>query len=228
VNGTPLNPVFERLTTGRQATRCVFTCSTGVVMDAIPTIVARREPWNKGKLIGQKAPLKLKEIWAIRVRLQLGERRRELALFNLALDSKLRACDLVNLRVRDVCHGSTVASRTIVMQQKTQRPVQFEITEPTRDAVAAWIAFAGLRPEDHLFPSRIHDSRHLSTRQYARIVGSWVRSDRAGSIKLWHTLDASHEGNADLSADEESARRPVTARTHQAGKHGAIPRHRGR
>lgn len=145
-------------------------------MDAIPTIVARREPWNKGKLIGQKAPLKLKEIWAIRVRLQLGERRRELALFNLALDSKLRACDLVNLRVRDVCHGSAVASRTIVMQQKTQRPVQFEITEPTRDAVAAWIAFAGLKPEDHLFPSRIHDSRHLSTRQYARIVGSWVRS----------------------------------------------------
>lgn len=145
-------------------------------MDAISTIVARREPWNKGKLIGQKAPLKLKEIWAIRVRLQLGERRRELALFNLALDSKLRACDLVNLRVRDVCHGSAVASRTIVMQQKTQRPVQFEITEPTRDAVAAWIAFAGLKPEDHLFPSRIHDSRHLSTRQYARIVGSWVRS----------------------------------------------------
>lgn len=145
-------------------------------MDAIPTIVARHEPWNKGKLIGQKAPLKLKDIWAIRVRLQLGECRRELALFNLALDSKLRACDVVNLRVRDVCHGSAVASRTIVMQQKTQRPVQFEITEPTRDAVVAWIEFAGLRPEDHLFPSRIHDSRHLSTRQYARIVGSWVRS----------------------------------------------------
>lgn len=145
-------------------------------MDTMINAAASREPWNKGRLVGQKAPLKLKDIWAIRVRLQLATRRRELALFNLAIDSKLRACDLVGLRVRDVCHGNAVASRTIVMQQKTQRPVQFEITEPTRDALAAWIAHAGLRSDDHLFPSRIHDSRHLSTRQYARIVGSWVRS----------------------------------------------------
>jgi integrase len=134
-----------------------------------------RPPWNKGKLVGQKAPLKLKEIWAIRVRLQLADRRRELALFNLAIDSKLRACDLVKLRVRDVCHGQTVASRTIVLQQKTQRPVQFEITEPTREAVGAWIGQAGLSPESSLFPSRLHRSTHLSTRQYARIVHSWVR-----------------------------------------------------
>src|SRR5580765_6572921 len=84
-----------------------------------PTTI--REPWNKGKLVGQKAPLKLKEIWAIRVRLQLANRRRELALFNLAIDSKLRACDLVKLRVRDVCHGGGMASRAIVLQQKTQR-----------------------------------------------------------------------------------------------------------
>ncbi len=89
-------------------------------------------PWNKGKLVGQKAPLKLKDIWAIRVRLQIGERTRELALFNLAIDSQLRPCDLVKLRVRDVCHGSLVAARAMVMQQKTQRPVQFEITEQTR------------------------------------------------------------------------------------------------
>ena len=94
-----------------------------------------RLPWNKGKLVGRKTPLKLKEIWAIRVRLQLAGRRRELALFNLAIDSKLRACDLVKLRVRDVCHGHSVASRTIVLQQKTQRPVQFEISEPTREAI---------------------------------------------------------------------------------------------
>jgi hypothetical protein len=91
-----------------------------------------RSPWNKGKIVGQKTPFKLKEIWAIRVRLQLAERRSELALFNLAIDSKLRACDLVRLRVRDVCNGRIVAPRAIVMQQKTQRPVQFEITEPTR------------------------------------------------------------------------------------------------
>jgi site-specific recombinase XerC len=129
-------------------------------------------PWNKGKIVGPKAPFKLKDIWAIRVRLQLAERRRELALFNLAIDSKLRACDLVKLRVRDVCHGQTVASRTIVMQQKTQRPVQFEITEPTREAVGAWIGQAHLSPESSLFPSRLHASTHLSTRQYARIVDS--------------------------------------------------------
>src|SRR3954470_17297759 len=94
-----------------------------------------REPWNKGKLVGQKAPLKLRDIWAIRVRLQIADRVRDMALFNLAIDSKLRACDLVKLRVRDVCHGERVAARAIVMQQKTQRPVHFEITEPTRDAV---------------------------------------------------------------------------------------------
>jgi integrase len=133
-----------------------------------------REPWNKGKLVGQKAPLKLKEIWAIRVRLQLANRRHELALFNLAIDSKLRACDLVKLRVRDVCHGGGMASRAIVLQQKTRRPVQFEITEPTREAVSAWISHAGLTAERCLFPSRIRGSAHLSTRQYARIVNSWV------------------------------------------------------
>ena len=143
---------------------------------------AIHEPWNKGKLVGQKAPLKLKEIWAIRVRLQLANRRRELALFNLAIDSRLRACDLVKLRVRDVCHGGGMASRAIVLQQKTQRPVQFEITEPTREAVGAWISYAGLTAEHPLFPSRIRGSAHLSTRQYARIVDSWVEQlglDRA-------------------------------------------------
>ena len=133
-------------------------------------------PWNKGKLLGQKPPLKLKEIWAIRIRLQLERRTRELALFNLAIDSKLRGCDLVALRVHDVVQGSHVANRAIVMQKKTQRPVQFEITDQTRDAVAAWIAAAHLRPEQFLFPSRVSESPHLSTRQHSRIVGFWVGS----------------------------------------------------
>ena len=101
-------------------------------------------PWNKGKLIGQKAPLKLKDIWAIRIRLQLGHNIRDLALFNLAIDSKLRACDLVKLRVSDVSHGGQMAARAMVMQQKTGRPVQFEITQSTREAVQAWIAHADL------------------------------------------------------------------------------------
>ena len=131
-----------------------------------------REPWNKGKIVGQKAPFKLKDIWALRVRLQMGVR--ELALFNLGIDSKLRGCDLVVLKVRDVCHGDQVAPRAIVMQHKTQRPVQFEITQSTREAVQAWIRKAALKPEDFLFPSRLHDSPHLGTRQYARILGHWV------------------------------------------------------
>ena len=132
-------------------------------------------PWNKGKLVGQKSPLRLKDIWAIRIRLQLAQRTRELALFNLAVDSKLRSCDLVRLRVRDVTHGERVTSRAMVMQQKTRRPVQFEITEQTREAVATWVAHARLRSEDFMFPSRLRASPHLSTRQYARIVQSWVR-----------------------------------------------------
>src|ERR1700674_3895791 len=111
-----------------------------------------------------EAPLKLKEIWAIRIRLQLDHRARELALFNLAIDSKLRGCDLVGLHVRDVVQSNHVAPRAIVMQKKTQRPVQFEITEQTREAVSAWIATARLKPEQFLFPSRMSASPPLSTR----------------------------------------------------------------
>lgn len=132
-------------------------------------------PWNKGKLTGQKSPLRLNEIYAIRVRLQLANRIRDLALFNLALDSKLRACDLLQLRVHDVTHGSQMASRAVVMQQKTRRPVQFEITEQTRKSLSHWITSSRLGASDFLFPSRVHSSLHLTTRQYARIVHRWVR-----------------------------------------------------
>ena len=104
----------------------------------------------------------------------MESRVRELALFNLGIDSKLRGCDLVSLKVRDICHGDQVASRATVMQHKTQRPVQFEITPATRDAVQKWIKLAALKSEDFLFPSRIHDSPHLGTRQYARILEGWV------------------------------------------------------
>ncbi|MCP5273949.1 MAG: tyrosine-type recombinase/integrase [Burkholderiales bacterium] len=134
-----------------------------------------REPWNKGKLVGQKAPLKLREIWAIRIRLQLSQKVRDLALFNLAIDSKLRACDLVKLKVRDVSQGNQILSRAIIEQQKTHQPVQFEITKLTREAVSDWIEHARLKSENYLFPSRIKFSPHLSTRQYARIVHSWIK-----------------------------------------------------
>jgi integrase len=138
------------------------------------TRVHHYDAWNKSKLVGPKAPFKLKEIWVIRVRLEMQGRLRELALFDLGIDSKLRACDLLGLRVRDVCHGDRVAGRAIVLQQKTQRPVQFEITSSTREVVAAWIKEAGLKSDNYLFPSRVHTSPHLGTRQYARIVDEWV------------------------------------------------------
>lgn len=134
----------------------------------------KREAWNKGKLVGQKPPLKPKDIWAIRIHLQNGHAVRDLAMFNLAIDSKLRGCDLVSLRVRDITHGNQILSRAMVIQRKTQRPVQFELTEPTRAAVATWIEMACLRTDQYLFPSRIASSPHISTRQYARMVHQWV------------------------------------------------------
>ena len=136
----------------------------------------RRIPWNKGKLIGQKAPLTMQEIWSIRMRLQSIGNTRNLALFNLAIDSKLRGCDLLDLRVSDVANGSEILSRAMIRQSKTKRPVRFEISERTRKSVEEWIASAKLSSNDYLFPSRIRASRHLSTRQYARIVESWVAS----------------------------------------------------
>ena len=120
-------------------------------MDTATTIAGRSLPWNKGKLLGHKSPLKLKEIWAIRIRLQLDHRVRELAPFNLAIDSKLRGCDLVGLRVHDVVEGSHVAARVIVMPKTTQRPVQFEITEQTRGARARHRAFRRLTPRIRSF-----------------------------------------------------------------------------
>lgn len=134
----------------------------------------KHTPWNKGKLSGQKRPLKLQEIWAIRIRLQLQERTRELALFNLAIDSKLRACDLMALTVGDIAQGGRVQSRALIVQKKTGRPVQFEITAQTRESIQSWIGKSQLRPPDYLFPSRVNSSSHLTRRQYARIVDRWI------------------------------------------------------
>ena len=140
------------------------------------TTTNQHSPWNKGKLVGQKLPLKLKDIWAIRIRLQIAKDLRELAMFNLALDSKLRACDLVRLKLTDICHGSLILHRATIMQKKTGQPVQFEITEQTRESLINWIQEADLKFDDYLFPSRIHTSPHITTRQYSRIVKSWVTS----------------------------------------------------
>jgi len=139
-------------------------------------LIQKREAWNKGKLVGQKPPLKPKDIWAIRIHLQNAHAARDLAMFNLAVESKLPRCDLVSLQVRDVTHGNQILPRAMVIQRKTQRPVQFELTEPTRAAVLAWIEKANLRSDQYLFLSRIRRSPHVSTRQYARIVRHWVEA----------------------------------------------------
>jgi len=131
-------------------------------------------PWNKGKITGQKPPLKLNEVWAIRIRLQIANKTRDLALFNLALDSKLRSCDLVKLKVSDVAHGARIAKRSTVMQMKTKRPVQFEITKQTRKSLSELIKSQNLSSTDYLFKSRFHKSDHITTRQYARILKIWL------------------------------------------------------
>lgn len=113
-------------------------------------------------------------MWEIRIRLQLKNHVRDLALFDLAIDSKLRGCDLVKLKVRDVTRGANISKRAIVLQQKTQRPVQFEITKQTREALLSWIQKEELSYDGYLFRSRADKSNHLTTRQYARIVKSWV------------------------------------------------------
>jgi len=127
-----------------------------------------------GKLTGQKPALKMKEVWSIRARLELRKLVRDLALFNLAIDSKLRGCDLVRIKIDDVAAGGEVKARAIIVQKKTGRPVQFEITEQTRAAIGALMRRHDLRADDYLFPSRVASSPHLSTRQYARIVRGWV------------------------------------------------------
>ncbi len=130
--------------------------------------------WHDRRVIGPKLPLKLKEIWGIRIRLQLANDIRDLALFDMGLDSKLRGCDLVKLRLGDVTIGRSIRSRCVVIQQKTSRPVQFEITDACRESLLAWLEKRGTRPDDWLFPSRSNRGGHLTTRQYGRLVDDWV------------------------------------------------------
>jgi integrase len=132
-------------------------------------------PWNKGKLLGSKPPLQTKQVWAIRTKLQVEHRLRDLAMFNLAIDSKLRGCDLVSLKVEDVAPHGFALERATVRQRKTGHPVKFELTEQTREAIDTYIQF-GRRPGDFLFASRRDGSRSISTRQYARLLGNWTAS----------------------------------------------------
>jgi integrase len=133
-------------------------------------------PWNKGLLVGQKKPLQPKHVWSIRVRLEIARKWRDLVLFNLAIDSKLRACDLVKLRLDEVCLGAKVRDRATIIQKKTGRPVQFEITEQTRVSIEAWLRTVRTTGRRYLFANRLHARHHLSTRQYARLVHRGIDS----------------------------------------------------
>lgn len=135
---------------------------------------AQRCPWNKGCLVGPKLALKPRQVWSVRFHLKREGRVRDLALFDLAVDSKLRGCDLVRLRVGDLLAGGVVRSRALVVQQKTGTPVQFEVTQGTRESVLAWIRQRGAKPGDHLFPSRRRDRECISTRHYARLLKGWL------------------------------------------------------
>lgn len=149
-----------------------------------------RGPWNKGRLVGQKRPLRPKEVWAIRVRLQIKHCKRDLAMFNLAIDSRIRGCDLVNLRVDDIAVGDQVRDRATIVQHKTGRPVQFEITEQTSASLQDLLT-APCRSRPVPLPSRVHYQPHLTARQYAHRArlerGSWHRQQG-----LWHAFAAPH------------------------------------
>jgi integrase len=132
--------------------------------------------WNKGKLIGAKPPLRPKHVWSIRTKLQIEGRTRDLAMFNVAIDSKLRGSDVVALKVEDVAPNGYAVDRATVRQKKTGQPVRFELTEQTRQAIDEYVRTAGRKPGDFLFPSRRNRDRSISTRQYARLVSNWIKS----------------------------------------------------
>ena len=134
----------------------------------------RQRPWNKGLLVGQKKPLEPKHVWSIQVRLEIAQSKRDLAIFNLAIDSKLRGCDLVKLRLEDICSGTNGRRRATIVQKKTGRRFS-EISEQSRNSVEAWLPMLRTTRSRYLFPSRLHASPHISIRQYARLVHHWVK-----------------------------------------------------
>ena len=154
---------------------------------------SRRIPWNKGKLTGAKPPLRQKHVWTIRTKLQIEQRTRDLALFNLAIDSKLRGCDAIALKVEDVAPNGYCADRATVRQRKTGRPVRFELTEQTRQAVDAYIKTARKESGEFLFTACRNQELRMTTRQYDRLLSEWIASigldpHRFGTHSLRRTM----------------------------------------
>jgi integrase len=188
----------------------------------------KRTPWNKGKLIGARPPLRPKHVWSIRTRLLLEGRIRDLALFNLAIDSKLRGCDVVAVRVEDVAPNGYTMDRATVRQKKTGRPVKFELTDQTRQAIDDYLKAAGKKPGDFLFTGRHGFGHCMTTRQYARLLSGWIAGIGLDP-KLFgtHSL-AANKGHTDLPSNRQSTSRAALARPHQNRKHRQVPWHRGR
>ena len=166
-------------------------------VDLLPAFRPARVAWNKDHIVGQKRPLLPRHVWSIRVRFEMASNARDLALFNMAVDSKLRGCDLVALRVRDVFATARVKERASMIQSKTGKPVRFEITVTTRQSLDRWIRDPEMIGLEFLWPSRIHGSPHLSTRPVCADrpgVGPVVGS---GGEHLWDAFDAADQGGAD-------------------------------
>jgi integrase len=186
----------------------------------------RRTPWNKGKMIGAKPPLRPSQVWSIRTRLIIEGRTRDLAMFNLAIDSKLRGCDVVALKVEDVASNGYTTDRATVRQKKTGRPVKFELTDQTRQAGDDYLKAAGKKPGEYLFTGRRGPGQAMTTRQYARLLSDWVASIGLDPKLFGHAFLASDQGDPDLSAYRQSAGRTGLAWPHQDRKHRQVSRHR--
>jgi len=141
---------------------------------SIDAAFRERRPWNEGRLLGAKRALKPQQVWAIRFFLDQHKRLRDRALSDFSIDSKLRGCDIVKVRISDIVSGGRIRDRAVVVQQKTKKPVQFEIVEPARKTLPAWLERRGGTLNDYVFPSRNDYMAHMSTRQYARLVREWV------------------------------------------------------
>ena len=175
----------------------------------------KRTPWNKGKLIGARPPLRPKHVWSIRTRLMLEGRIRDLALFNLAIDSKLRGCDVVAVRVEDVAPNGYTMDRATVRQKKTGRPVKFELTDQTRQAIDDYLKTAGKKPGDFLFTGRRGFGHCMTTRQYGKAPFGMDHWHWARPKALWHAFIAANQGDADLSSHRQPAGRAALAWPHK-------------
>jgi integrase len=186
--------------------------------------VSKHTPWNKGKIVRAKPPLRPKHVWSIRTKLQVDGRMRDLALFNVAIDSKLRGCDVVTLKVDDVAPGGNAADRGTVRQKKTGRPVKFKLTESTRQAIDDYLRMTGKKSGEYLFTGR-RRTGHMTTRQYARLLSQWIAGiglDHPAPIR--DAFASPDQGDPDLSQNRQSASRAAPPGAYQDREHCPLTR----